>query len=690
MSITGPRQTQSHLHKVAILGHVCWCKMPPLLFINKTQSSEVLTRSFRADEKSRILSHVQNRRRKNEAKRKRNARAESQHVESHVDTDTQPNPETCNEKKDKEYPHIASISTYHPSHNSSDPFYSTVAGQDIGCHAMLHLTFSQGAKTTFLSEAFAPPSMYGFLPNMPMRHDRVMQARLRRCIQDPLLMYATLAYGSSCLAWMFGVFEPSRPPEYFLVKAISLARKRVANLKCWSDKKTSSPPPRQSESESEEEKEEKQWLALSIYSLAITESWNDMSLLWTRCPPRQALALTLASPSQADNFSVAAAETHLRALVKFVSCNGGWEAFDPYLLESVVLATKYKSLWAMERPVLKLGWEPGAVPPVPVPVSVPLSGAATANGTETKLGLELGKHLLRLPLLEELKTIIADIAEYTRIARAAWSSFTFPPHPHPHPSSSPLWNCTPRPFNPGSSSQSEGQSPSQNLIESSPLQNWLFLRLQSFSHRLMHLPSALLSPFDEAIRIVVLCFLLTATNIHGPAIMAETMASRIKLALAKSQFWGSDCDGDGGRSLWTPTLRFWCLCIGAIAAGRTTEREWFLDRISDLYMSSEHDKHARGELRDHEDDEGDEEVEESLDGYLFLWDSHGLELSVLLEQLPPEVALYCQRTFVGRCHDQSKEMMVEDNQLPLRWRTVSTGQDAHSLSLTSLGMPVLG
>lgn len=561
--------------------------MPQLLFINKTQSSEVLTRSFEPDEKSRILSHVQNRRRKDEAKRKRNARisATPGNIESRLDT--QPNPDRPSEE-DQKYQTItrlAVLSTYRPSHNSSDPFYSTAAGRDVGSHALLHLTFSQAAKMNFLSEAFAPPSV--FLSSIPMRHDRVMQARLHRCIQDPLLMYATLAYGSSCLAWMFGVYDPARPPEYFLVKAISLARRRIASLP--TPDPTRAPAPSQNPSPNphlqhgqdagEEEAEEIQWLALAIYSLATTENWNHMPPLWSRCPPQQALA------SRGDNFSAGAAETHLRALVRLVSSNGGWGAFDPYVLESAVLAAKYKSLWAMERPVVGLEWAPGAVPPV----SLPASGDAKA-----------GKSLLSLPLTGELKTIIADIAEYTRMARAAWSTST-----------------------PG---------PSRAVVHPSfALQNWLFLRLQSFQCRLMLLDEGLLSPLDECVRIVVLCFLLTSTHCHGAALMAARMASRIKPALAKARFW----DRDGG-SFWSSGLRFWCLCVGGIAAGKTIEREWFLERISELAG----DCNERGEMGVR-----DGEVGECVYGYLFLWDSHGPELSALLKQLPSDVALYCYRAF---------------------------------------------
>ncbi|KXX81413.1 hypothetical protein MMYC01_202654 [Madurella mycetomatis] len=557
--------------------------MPELLFINKTQSSDVLTRS-KADEKSRILSHVQNRRRRDEARRKRGTRVAQPSFDKPEDLQFQvqvvevkrpkgPFSPTSNTKEDEQYQSLVRLALTYPTHNSSDPFYSTVAGRDVGSHAMLSLTFSKGAKMTFLSEAFAPPSVLLDTDNsnrfISMRHDGVIQARLHRCIEDDLLMYATLAYGSSCLAWMFGILDTSRPPEYFIGKAISRVRHRIANPS----------PPDIPGGGCERSEEDKQWFALSIYSLAITENWNHMPPVWARCPSRQALAL------RKDNPSRAASRMHLQALVRFINDNGSWGAFDPYVIESAILADKYLSLWETESPIIPLTWDPG-------PLSRAVRDVLGIDEDEgTKSGVEMGNNLLHLPLCKHLKDIIADLADYTRIARAAWA---------------------------------------QPETVTSELQSWLFLRLQSFYFRLMLLDKDRLSPLDDCIRIIVLTFLLATTHYHGAVVCAANMVSKIRSALVRASFWDENVFGSRG-------LRFWCLCMGAIAAGATLEREWFLDRIVEMAAAGgDSDGSGRHEW----------ESRESIDGYLFLWDSQGAELSALIDKLPSDAALYCMTSFL--------------------------------------------
>ncbi|GAB1317045.1 Transcription factor domain-containing protein (Fragment) [Madurella fahalii] len=557
--------------------------MPELLFINKTQSSDVLTRS-KADEKSRILSHVQNRRRRDEARRKRDTRVAQPSLDKpyglqfqvevvEVRRPKDPFSPTSNTKEDGQYQNLVRLALTYPTHNSSDPFYSTVAGRDVGSHAMLSLTFSKGVKMTFLSEAFAPPSVLLDTDNpkrfISMRHDAVIQARLHRCIEDDLLMHATLAYGSSCLAWMFGILDTSRPPEYFIGKAISRARHRIANPS----------PPDRTGGGCERAEEDKQWFALSIYSLAITENWNHMPPIWVRCPSRQALAL------RKENASRAASRMHLQALARFIDDNGGWGAFDPYIMESAILADKYLSLWEMESPIIPLTWDPG-------PLSRAVRDALGIDEDEgTKSDVEMGNNLLHLPLCEKLKDIIADIADYARIARAAWAQ--------------------------------------PEIVTFEP-QSWLFLRLQSFYFRLMLLDEDRLSRLDDCIKIIVLTFLLATTHYHGAAVCAANMVSKIRSALVHARFWDENVFGSRG-------LRFWCLCTGAIAAGATLEREWFLGQIAEMAAAGGDSEGSRR----HE-----WEGRERLDGYLFLWDSQGTELSALINELPFDAALYCMNTFL--------------------------------------------
>jgi hypothetical protein len=450
-----------------------------------------------------------------------------------------------------------SLVLFYPTDNSSDPFYSTVVGRDAGSHAMLQLSFGKGVKMTFLAEAFAPTNMYP--PSTPMRHDSVIQHRLQRCIEDDLLMYATLAYGSSCTAWMFGILDDERPPEYFIDKAVRQAQVRLANL--------------QGDTQSGRVVD-KQWFALSIYALAITEMWNHMPELWARCPPRQALAMRIGNPSQKTS------RTHLQALVHFVEEAGGWGVFDPYILESSLLADKYLALWEMTPPIIPLTFDPGPLPET-------LRGAVTqlhADGTLNRLG----QNFLNHPYLDAtLRVIVADVADYVRIARGAWAQ----------------------------------------LSVVSSLQSWLFLRLQALFYRLLLLDY--LPPVDEAVQLTVLTFLLATTQYHGARLSAESTSWRIRSAMLNARYWDNEEFTDG--------LRFWCLVTAAMSTKGPTQKEWFLGRIVELVDGDR--------VRFYDGFSLGPDNAESLDGYLFLWDVQDKHLSALINDLPPDVAASCIARF---------------------------------------------
>ncbi|KAH6628833.1 hypothetical protein F5144DRAFT_580272 [Chaetomium tenue] len=552
--------------------------MPDLLFINKTQSFNTLTHS-KAGERSRILSHVQNRRRKDEARKKLGARMARPGPPSSLssaiassefrlprqtqqpgsDNDDRTKSESGQNGNGVSGGNRPSLVLFYPTDNSSDPFYSTVAGRDAGSHAMLQLSFGEGVKVTFLAEAFAPTNM--FPPSTSMRHDSVIQHRLQRCIEDDLLMYATLAYGSSCVAWMFGILDDERPPEYFIGKAVRQAQVRLASLQ--GNTKAGRVV-------------DKQWFALSIYALAITEIWNHMPELWARCPRRQALAMRMGNPSQETS------RTHLRALVHFVQEAGGWGVFDPYVLESSLLADKYLALWEMTPPIIPLTFDPGPLPET-------LRKALTRLYADNSALNRLGQNFLNHPYLDAtLRFILADVADYVRIARGAWAELS--------------------------------------LISS--LQPWLFLRLQALFYRLLLLDN--LPPVDEAVRLTALTFLLATTQYHGARLSAESKPWRIRSAMLNARYWDNDGFTDG--------LRFWCLATAAMSTKEPT-KEWFLDRIVELVYGDGVRSYDGTSLH------VDADRAESLDGYLFLPDVQDKHLSALLNHLPPDIAASCIARF---------------------------------------------
>ncbi|RFU29295.1 hypothetical protein B7463_g7024, partial [Scytalidium lignicola] len=366
------------------------------LFVNKTGSSDVLTRSYKTDERFTISSHVQKRRRQKE-------KLEKTELWKRYTSCMTPVPEQESASSVEEEPQerwqdhtqvLSGLQTVHtsprlsqvyPANNGADPFHCTVVRSDACGHAMLRYAFSHVAKKTFLAEAFALPTIQ---PNRrAMRHAHIMDERLKRCVEDKMLMYSTLAYGSSCLAWSVGRYEDNKPPEYFIGKALQEVRMRLSTTN------PNQPPD--------------VWLLLSIYALTITEFWGAIPELWTKCPPRY---ISVVNSDKRNR--IEAARTHMRALISVVENVGGWKNVDPYVLESSILADKYLAIYQMTTPVIPLNWDPGRM--------------LKARQNEFLVHPDntipqLGKKLLQVPMCQELAEVVGDVIDYVRMAQCAWS-----------------------------------------------------------------------------------------------------------------------------------------------------------------------------------------------------------------------------------------------------------------------------
>ncbi|KAH8817442.1 hypothetical protein F5884DRAFT_748906 [Xylogone sp. PMI_703] len=365
------------------------------LFVNKTSSSDVLTRSYKTDERFTILSHVQKRRR--QKGRVEKTEPWSMFTSCMIPTPQAQSTSTTDEAQKRRHdanlgsselpakPSSPRLPHTYPANNGADPFHCTIVGVDACTHSMLRYAFSEVAKKTFLAEAFALPSVH---PNgRPMRHACIMDERLKRCVDDEMLMYSTLAYGSSCMAWSVGQYEDEKPPEYFTGKALQAMQIRLALGN------PNQPPDN--------------WLLLSIYALTITEFWGAVPELWTKCPPRYISVLNSDKPNRLE-----AARIHMRALVDVVDNAGGWKNIDPYILESSILADKYLAIYQMTTPVIPLNWDPGPFP----------------KARQDKFHVQpdnvlplLGKKLFKIAMGEELAGIIKDVVGFARLAHCAWS-----------------------------------------------------------------------------------------------------------------------------------------------------------------------------------------------------------------------------------------------------------------------------
>lgn len=502
-----------------------------LLFVNKTQTSRVLSRS-RAVERSAILSHVQGKRRRHEAGASQTLKPWVRFTSTlltsdvseisntaevklkFVDYDVGIRPAKLSAEMQKHKKHREAIEkrlspTYasskslskamQPSYNASDPFHCTVANLDAGTHAILHITFAHASRMNFLAESFAPPSR--LLQHAPMRHDRMFQLRLKRCVEDEKLIYSTLAYGSSLLGWTTGRFHSGRQPEYFLDKALRALRVYLSTPGYIVD----------------------DWLLLSMYGLAITEMWNCLPIMWRQLPERHAMASKLGS----RGFS--ACRMHLKTLLQVVDCAGGWEQFDPYVLDSVILADKFMAITSRKPPIIPVTWDPGPLPSA-------ILGEFGITEEELLVILpRLGTGFLQEPLSEELNSILQDLIAYCRIASTVWS----------HSSTRP---------------DAEG---------------WLFRQSQSISYRfLLYTLNQNANHLERCVCLASLAFILTSIPARGPQMSAQDVTLHLFDLLQEETFLEEKEKMSDG--LW-----FWLLFMGCVVSEPTPHRLWFLERMAD-------------------------------------------------------------------------------------------------------------
>jgi hypothetical protein len=209
-----------------------------------------------------------------------------------------------------------------------------------------------------------------------------MMERLKQCVDNEMLMCATLAYGASCLAWTMGTVEKGKTPEYFIDKALRAVRARLS-----SDHDTIDT-----------------WLLLSVYALAITEFWNSLPKMWNKCPERRAAADKVMHTCRKTCY------IHLRALIGLVDSVGGSQNIHSYVLESMILMDKFLAMTEKTKPLVPLTWDPGPFPPFVQDMDVAYS---------ERMGM-LGGRFLQINLGGLLLQIILDVADYVRTAQYHW------------------------------------------------------------------------------------------------------------------------------------------------------------------------------------------------------------------------------------------------------------------------------
>ncbi|KAH8664471.1 hypothetical protein BX600DRAFT_512502 [Xylariales sp. PMI_506] len=506
-------------------------KTTDLFFVIKTQASDTLTCSG-AEEKSQIMSYVQHNRRRREKREKPYSAAVSCTASMLSQSSSAPPARkkkaggtassTLRDLRENAsaYPGIAT--QVYPANNSSDPFRCTVAGaMDAGLHFFLRYASSHGAKVTFLAEAFAPSTVVS--RRASTRHRGIVTARMRRCVEDEALMFSTLAYSSSLLAWTTGANDHRLwSPEYFVGKALPAVRQRMAQQQeRWREEGGGGGMAKVPDT----------GLLLSIYSLAITELWNCNPQLWTMCPERQAKLL------RADR-SVAylASRAHLSALFSIVNAAGGWGAVDPYIMESTILADKCMAFQEMTAPMISADWAPD-----PFPESIrKLVGIGEVVGVS-----HAGSALLQGPICDDVKRLIREVFEYFHIAEFLWAREDVP----------------------------------------EDVEQWLFLRLHALFHELLSLTN--LVSIDNFVRLGILIALLLCTQHRGAQLAGKEVVKAVRKALCgghstttttptTAASWNVAGDFADG-------LRFWLLYTAAMVDAESEDGMWCSGQLVAYY-----------------------------------------------------------------------------------------------------------
>lgn len=363
------------------------CLPDQFLFVNKSANSKSLSHSYH-DERFDIQSHVQSRQKKETKAPTKNATTNSALNLTHRRT-------KCG-KATSQFTYTESFSgpldtaTLNPHRSSShsfsiqedraqnqqkkivskpskfatsgDPFDCTSVCLDPATHRLLRYPF-----TTFIESVFHAESLCLASGDRPgsskksFRHQRAVAERLNRCVQDELVLYATLSYSSSCIRWSTGEQQTEKPPEYYMLKAIELLRSRLERLEFVDG-----------------------WLIVAMYALSVTELWAENSKT---------------------------AVFHLKALRYCIERKGGMRSLEPYVMESLILSDKYAALLNETAPMLPFDWDPGPLPDEKAQKLSQKLDVATSG---------IGTGFLRSPdqdgLNPDLLFIISDIVQCVQFA----------------------------------------------------------------------------------------------------------------------------------------------------------------------------------------------------------------------------------------------------------------------------------
>ena len=345
------------------------------LFIIKSVDSASLSQS-NGEEKFNIQSYVQNNRRSAQslAKQRRRApppltslalrnndalrpRIQARAHRGVREIESQPDSDSSSDNGSPP----TTITLQVPENNGYDPFGVSCVYIDGVTNEMLKYTFSDFVINTFRVESLCPP-----LPvsqSTSFRHHNSIVKRLQTCVVNPLLMNATLAYGSSCMEWTLGIRSRDKPSEVYISRVLEMIRQQLGTVTALNPN-----------------------LILAIYALGIAESWKR---------------------------NLKGAGVHFSCIKHLVAQYGGMNRLGLIHHGELDPRRPVQFLYTLTPPVFDLDWDPGDLP------------AQRCHGLEALVDFntsEFGTGFLEIPEVpSELQKISTDMADCIRVAHALWT-----------------------------------------------------------------------------------------------------------------------------------------------------------------------------------------------------------------------------------------------------------------------------
>lgn len=480
------------------------------LFVNKTKSSRNLSRS-ESGESFRILSHVRNQQHRDAPGRepwKRFAgvlsttddddRDTSGHVTSSaartkavIQKRRTPIPDVAASIPSSQYSTIKSNEAFYAlTSGLNDPrsslgsFHTSIGGLEVAdCwHLIGNSVGTDISRITFCAESLEPPTTLA--RRNSYRHDDARTRRLKACVDNDLLLYSSIAHGSASLAWKVGNVDDDRS-RYWLGRTLEVLRARL--------KDPTAPVSND--------------IVLSVFTLALTALWNAIPHLWSKDPH------TVIN-SQFDTCVI-----HLRAMLALVERAGGWDKFDPYILEGMLLVDKYTALARLSRPLIAPTFDPGDEALRVASAQVPAEDAIP----------NMASGFAELQIEPELTAILQDVGQFYHAAAGIWkSAVSIKPHQ----------------------------------------ESLLYRRFQALHyHLLLFEPKTWTSQLVRLTSLVVMCniTMYTAGGVYAGILLRH-------LQKAMMQFISDHEKMD--LEVW-----LWCLCTGATARLSMKDKSWYVDRF---------------------------------------------------------------------------------------------------------------